>query len=58
MKELTGSKKVTAYGGEKESGASSAKPQLSRPRDEADDCSCMCQVEKNMSGIHSAHKKM
>ena len=58
MEELTTSKKSTASGRENVDGKSSTPPVKLRPRDTADDCSCICQLEENMSGIHSAHKKM
>lgn len=58
MKELTRSKKSTAYRGKKEKKNSSTPPEISRPIDGADDCSCICQRDESMSGIHSAHRRM
>ncbi len=58
MEELRQSKKATARMETKEMDESPARPAPVNPRVQADDCSCICQQDTTMSGIHSAHKKM
>jgi hypothetical protein len=50
MKELKKSEKTTDSDNQKTSTTPEARSM--------DDCSCICSVEKNMSGIHSSHKSM
>jgi hypothetical protein len=50
MKELRQSEKVTERDKQQTSTKQEAKS--------LDNCSCICNVEKNMSGIHSSHKAM